>query len=218
MGKLSTIKNDFKYLNGTNHNSKSKDSQQCLYSRSDDSDTETELDYSDSSSASESDSCMQQSYRSLVVNAYTIPSFEQQEEFDKIIMDAKSCFCVPTAVLFFYDHKKKICKEMVGLDMNFAPRIANFCARTMEDLAVTKSLMVLDTKVDERYKDDPLVTGPTRLQFFAAAPLVSPEGIALGSLCLFDSRARPRGLSMMEQQRLRGLADEAVFCMIMDCQ
>ena len=69
-------------------------------------------------------------------------------------------------------------------------------------------LVVPDTLEDERFKTNPLVTSEPGIRFYAGAPLVTDEGLALGGLCVADRR--PRELSEAQQDLLRALARQVV--------
>jgi GAF domain-containing protein len=68
-----------------------------------------------------------------------------------------------------------------------------------------------------RFKDNPLVTGGLKVRFYAGAPLISPEGPKLGTLCLIDMKPRPKGLTKAEQRRLSEMASEVVYNMVSRC-
>ncbi len=68
-----------------------------------------------------------------------------------------------------------------------------------------------DATLDERFKDNPLVTGDPNIRFYAGAPLVTPSGTATGSLCVIDSK--PRELDADKLKKLQSLADQVVAMM-----
>lgn len=63
----------------------------------------------------------------------------------------------------------------------------------------------MDALQDERFADNPLVSGPPHLRFYAGCPLSTPDGHTVGTLCLMD--VKPRSLSDKELRLLRDLAD-----------
>jgi GAF domain-containing protein len=156
------------------------------------------------------------SYRSVVLSSYDI-SKVPHEDFDAVIADAKAFLNVSTVAILFIDPVTKMYKDVVGVDKKFAPCVISFCAHTLPDITRSRSVIVNDASKDELIMDDPLVAGVTHLRFFAATPLVGPEGITLGALCIFDTKARPEGMSRGDRNRMRVLAEEAVFDTIMMC-
>lgn len=74
--------------------------------------------------------------------------------------------------------------------------------------------VIPDATLDFRFCDNPFVTGPPNVRFYAGAPLVSPEGYKLGTFCIIDAVARPNGLSAEQASTLTDLADMTVKVMV----
>ena len=74
-------------------------------------------------------------------------------------------------------------------------------------------MVVPDATKDDRFKDNPLVTGGPKIRFYAGAALISPEGARLGSFCVIDSKPRP-DLTLKQKEMLESFATEAVLCLI----
>ena len=66
--------------------------------------------------------------------------------------------------------------------------------------------MIDDLTRDDRTKDNPLVTGDPFIRFYAGAPLRTPSGVAIGTLCVIDTIARPGGLTPDQKESLEALA------------
>ena len=74
-------------------------------------------------------------------------------------------------------------------------------------------MVVPDATKDDRFKDNPLVTGGPKIRFYAGAPLISPEGARLGSLCVIDTKPHP-DFTFKQKEMLQSFATEAVLCFI----
>lgn len=107
------------------------------------------------------------------------------------------------ALVTLIENTRQSFLSRTGVDLEETPREVSLCAQTTLDQAVS---VVPDTTLDARYVDNPLVTGETNVRFYAGAPLVTDDGIALGSLCVIDMVARPAGLTALQLQGLETLA------------
>jgi len=92
-------------------------------------------------------------------------------------------------------------KSRVGLNETETPRAYSFCAYTMLEESMT---IVEDALNDPRFAKSPLVRGEPHIRFYAGAPLITPEGYGLGSLCVIDRE--PRKLTTHQRQSLAILA------------
>lgn len=116
---------------------------------------------------------------------------------------ARRAFDVPDALVTFVGADRTTVGAACRVSMFEVPRPLSFCAAAIETDDV---LVVPDASLDERFKDNPLVSAGPRFRFYAGAPLVTHEGHRLGCVCLVDTKARA---SLDDEQRaiLRGLAD-----------
>jgi diguanylate cyclase (GGDEF)-like protein len=96
-------------------------------------------------------------------------------------------FDVPVCMLSVIDAHRQWIKSSVGLDITQSPRGTSFCGYA---LATDRSLVVEDTVRDLRFADDPIVTGPPHVRFYAGHPVRNETGTALGTLCLLDVKPR----------------------------
>nr|WP_281380958.1 GAF domain-containing sensor histidine kinase [Nocardioides panaciterrulae] len=94
----------------------------------------------------------------------------------------------------------------VGFDASVCRREDSMCDLT---LAAGHPVVVPDARTDPRFHDNPFVTGVIgQVRFYASHPLVTPDGIAIGTLCVFDEE--PRSLDQSQERALAGLADRVV--------
>jgi diguanylate cyclase (GGDEF)-like protein len=141
--------------------------------------------------------------RLAALRAKNVLDTPPEERFDRLTRLARRLFDVPIALVSLVDEDRQWFKSMQGLD---APsrqtcRETAFCAHAIlgEDI-----LEVADAACDERFHDNPLVTGDPRIRFYAGCPLAMDGGLKAGTLCLIDSR--PRSLADDEREMLRDLA------------
>jgi PAS domain S-box-containing protein len=125
--------------------------------------------------------------------------------FDELTALAASICRTPIALVSLVDECRQWFKSRVGWAATATPRDVSFCAHTIlrRDL-----LIVPDASADARFADNPLVTSDPGIRFYAGAPLLTPEGHALGALCVIDRR--PRELTAEQAQALRILSHQVV--------
>ncbi|MFZ9395654.1 MAG: sensor histidine kinase [Erythrobacter sp.] len=119
---------------------------------------------------------------------------------------AKLCNA-PIALVTLVENERQRFLARTGLDQKGTPRSSSFCAQAMLG---DGPMVIADAAEDPRFKDNPLVTGPPHIRFYAGAPLVSSEGAALGALCVIDTEPRPAGLTALQQQGLEVMARAAL--------
>ncbi|WP_216903684.1 GAF domain-containing protein [Synechococcus sp. CCY 9618] len=117
-----------------------------------------------------------------------------------------ACICdVPIALISLVDSDRQWFKSKVGLEACQTDRDVSFCAHAIleEDI-----LVIQDTLADSRFAANPLVTRAPNIRFYAGVPLLSPDALPLGTLCVIDHE--PRDLSEGQIRALEGLARQVV--------
>jgi PAS domain S-box-containing protein len=143
--------------------------------------------------------------RLAALHRYEILDTEPEREFDDLTLLAATVCGAPQARVSFVDRDREWFKSRIGVDSTEGPRETSFCGHTILSRDV---LVVPDATVDDRFADNPLVHGAGGIRFYAGAPLVTPEGLALGSLCVMDQV--PRELRPDQLEALRALARQVV--------
>lgn len=144
--------------------------------------------------------------RSAALAAYRIIDGGPEPEFDAIAeLAAQSCDA-PMALISFVDDGRYYLKAELGLGELSAPLQEGFCNLVTTETSVVH---VDDTLSDDHLAAHPLVVGPRNVRFYAGAPLRTPKGIAIGSLCVFDTK--PHELSPGQLGALKTLADQVML-------
>lgn len=144
--------------------------------------------------------------RLAALRALLILDTEPEARFDQIANFARKEFDVPVALISLVDQDRQWFKSNPGLEtLRETPRDIAFCAYAILE---SGTMVVPDAQSDERFKDNPLVTGPTGFRFYAGAPLTLPSGLAVGTLCIWDTQ--PREIDMMDLVILGCLRDLVV--------
>lgn len=135
------------------------------------------------------------------LNSLHILDTAPEERFDRITRLAQKLLNVPIVLISIIDEQRQWFKSKQGLDVSETPRDFAFCAHAILD---DGTFVVTDSTLDERFADNPLVTGDPRVRFYAGQPLSALDGQKLGTLCAIDTI--PRQLTDSELDILRDLA------------
>ena len=122
--------------------------------------------------------------------------------FDDIVQLATQLCGTPIGLVSLVDRERQWFKACVGLDVSETHRDLAFCAHAI--LAPDTVMIVQDTHLDLRFKGSPLVLGPPYIRFYAGAPIISRQGLALGTVCVIDTV--PRTLDAAQCSALQALA------------
>jgi len=131
-----------------------------------------------------------------------------EECFDILTALVAHILGTPIALVSLVDSERQWFKSRYGLDTPETPRDISFCGHVV---AHAEPLVVHDARLDWRFADNPLVTDEPHIRFYAGVPLLTPEGLALGSLCAVDRK--PHAPSE-EQKRLLGLVAKIVVAQL----
>ena len=150
----------------------------------------------------------QESARLAALHEYRLLDTSPEATFDDITQLVARLCDMPIALVSLVDTDRQWFKSRVGLESTQTARETAFCAHTiLENIP----LVVTDATLDARFADNPLVTGDPGIRFYAGAPLVTPSGFALGTLCVID--VKPRELSAVQLDALQGLAQAVTALM-----
>jgi EAL domain-containing protein (putative c-di-GMP-specific phosphodiesterase class I)/GGDEF domain-containing protein len=118
---------------------------------------------------------------------------------DHIVDMVALVFEVPIALVSIVSEHQQWFRAGTGLEERETPREISFCAYSILGHDV---LQIPDATLDSRFRDNPMVTGEPHIRFYAGVPLVTADGLALGTLCIIDNRPRaalgPREVTMLE--------------------
>lgn len=142
------------------------------------------------------------------LHRYNILDTEQEEAYDDLTYIASQICDTPVSLISFVDRDRQWFKSRRGTPEGTTEtsRSVAFCAYNI--LNPSEPLVVNNAHEDERFKDNPLVGGDTKVVFYAGAPLISQDGHALGSLCVIDHQ--PRDLTPEQIESLKRLSRQVV--------
>ncbi len=149
---------------------------------------------------------LNENQRIAALHEYDLLDSLPDKDYDDITRIAADICGMPISLISLIDKDRQWFKSRVGMEASETPRDIAFCAHAI--LQPDELFMVRDTTLDDRFADNPLVTGDLNINFYAGVPLVTEGGNALGTLCVIDSK--PNDLSKEQKETLKALARQVV--------
>lgn len=143
--------------------------------------------------------------RLLALARYQILDTPPEAAFDGLTALAAHILDVPIALISIVDADRQWFKSAHGLEETQTPRDVSFCGHVV---ANDRELIVADALEDQRFADNPLVTGDPHVRFYVGIPLRTRDGSVLGTLCAIDQK--PRELTPDRRRLLETLAQQVI--------
>jgi two-component sensor histidine kinase len=144
-------------------------------------------------------------YRLDALRRYDILDTPREADFDEVVQVTSAICNAPISVINLIDQGRQWFKAEVGLGVRETPIDSSICAHA---ILQSELFVIPDTTQDDRFCDNPLVTGDPRLRFYAGALLKSPEGFPLGTVCVLDYK--PRNLDDTQKAFLQLMAHQVM--------
>ncbi len=147
-----------------------------------------------------------ESGRLEALKSYEILDTMPESDYDDITQLASEICGTPMSLVTLVDKHRQWFKSKIGFEDNETAREHSFCAHA---IARPEEIMIVsDSHKDERFRENPYVSGDPHVAFYAGIPLVTTRGNALGTLCVLD--VKPRQLSSKQLSALKALANQVV--------
>ena len=114
---------------------------------------------------------------------YKVLDTDAEDIFDEVTKTAAAICNAKISLVSLIDGDRQWFKSKVGLDAEETPRDISYCGHAIHSDDI---MIVEDAADDHRFCDNPLYLGEPHVKFYAGAPLITPDGFRLGTLCVID--------------------------------
>ena len=136
---------------------------------------------------------------------YGVLDTAPEQSYDDAVAVASLICGAPISFISLVDHSRQWFKAKIGIDISELHRDIAFCAHVVQ---TGEMLIVNDTLKDKRFDDHPFVTAGLQVRFYAGAPLTTPDGFTLGTICVIDQK--PREMTRAQLESLQALSRQIV--------
>ena len=144
--------------------------------------------------------------RQRILSRYAILDTPPEEALDDLAAMAAATCRTSSAVIALMDEKRVWFKSRLGVDVQEMPLEGSFCSHLLDH--PSGLFIVSDASNDPRFATNRHLSGEGKFRFYAGAPLASPEGAVIGSLCVMDRE--PRTLTADQEEALSILARQVM--------
>ena len=138
------------------------------------------------------------------LKSYSIIDTLPEADYDDITTIAAGICNTPISLVTLIDDDRQWFKSHYGLNATETPRDFSFCAHAINEPDTLFEIQ--DSRKDERFYDNPFVTGEPNIIFYAGVPLIGEDGLPLGTLCVIDHK--PKLLNEVQKKSLKSLAQQ----------
>ena len=146
---------------------------------------------------------LDETQRLLSLHSLRILDTPEEERYDRITRMAKRVFGIEICLVSLVDKDRQWFKSRQGLDACETSREISFCGHA---ILGKEPFIVSNALEDERFADNPLVTGPPNIRFYAGCPIHSPDGFRIGTLCIIDPNPK-----VLDEDDIKTLKDFAAM-------
>jgi PAS domain S-box-containing protein len=140
------------------------------------------------------------------LKSYNILDTFSEEEYDALTRLAAQICGTKIALITLIDNDRQWFKSKIGIDVAETPRELSFCAHTIN--SPNEPFIIEDARLDDRFKDNPVVLGDPNIVFYAGIPLVNEDEYSLGTLCVIDDQ--PKKITDVELEGLKTLSQSVI--------
>jgi GAF domain-containing protein len=143
--------------------------------------------------------------RLKALERYDVLDTNAEADFDELVKLASQICETPISLVSLIDSSRQWFKAKIGMESNETSRDVAFCAH---GILKNELMEINDATQDNRFFDNPLVTGDLGIKFYAGMPLTTSDGFNLGTLCVIDTK--PKTLTEYQRDALKTLGKQVI--------